>query len=143
MSLPRSLSPSPSLVRGCVALAVPAAVLTGCAAGPEERLEETAEALQAPASAAPGTPPAAEQCADLPASATGAYTVLDAGTATVRQDGDRVTVVEHRGANGWITQVDETTPVDVEVNFRRGFEVLQLEVERTVSGVSARVCGEN
>lgn len=135
-------------------IAVCALSLVGCADGdddapapitPEESPADTPrETPTTPPPAtgggdAAGVPPPGS-CADLPEAADGRYTVGDAGTAVVRRDGDRLVVEEVAPSSGWTYDVTEHGDDEVEVDFRRGGEERELEVEIDDGRVEVQLC---
>lgn len=97
-----------------------------------------------PTGGAAGPPlPPPGSCVDLPEAADGRYTVGDAGTAVVRRDGDRLVVDEVVPSSGWTHRVTEHGDDEIEIDFRRGGEELELEVEIDDGRVEVDVCVED
>ena len=84
--------------------------------------------------------PGSEECSVLPTDDDD-FAVGDAGTVTVRREGDRLVLGEVRPAEGWQHEVTSEQADEVEVEFTRGTEELDLDVEIEDGGVlEAEVC---
>jgi hypothetical protein len=105
--------------------------------------EEAAVPGADPTSSA-GDVPADGECQALPTDADGDYAVGDAGSATVRLEGDRLVLDGVSPAEGWQHTVDSETATEVEVEFTREASVLDLEVEIEDDGLPrAEVCADD
>lgn len=104
-----------------------------------------ASAAVPPGAPAPaGGRPAPGSCVDIPEAPDGRYTVADAGTAVVTREGDRLVLGEVTPAEGWTHSVDDRDDDDeVEVEFRRGADELDLEVEIDDGRVEAEICADD
>jgi hypothetical protein len=59
----------------------------------------------------------------------GTYQVGDAGEVEFDWDGERLTLIEVRPAEGWDYQIDDEESDEIEIDFRRGFDEVEFEVE--------------
>jgi hypothetical protein len=154
MSLPR-----PALALG-FSLAL---LLAGCNGGDDEAAPEpapeTAPTLppapdQIPAedpdapeegAAAPDGPvrPAQGSCVDLPEAPDGFYRVFEAGSAVVTRDGDQLVLGEITPSEGWEARVDDQDDDEIEIEFFRGNEELDLEIEIDDGRVEVEVCADD
>jgi hypothetical protein len=126
--------------------AVPGAVfalaLVGCGGGEPSApapQQQPAEPTSAPQAAATDRP-ARGTCLLVQAGAGDQYTVADAGTAVVGREGDRLVLGQVSPAAGWTHEVTDQEADEVEVEFRRGGEEVDLEVEIDDGRVEAEVC---
>lgn len=104
--------------------------------------EEAAVPGVDPTSAA--SAPADGECQALPTDDDGDYTVADAGSATVRLEGESLVLDGVSPAEGWQHTVDSETATEVEVEFTRDDVVLDLEVEIDDDGLPrAEVCADD
>ncbi|HSK61081.1 MAG TPA: hypothetical protein VK935_18720 [Actinomycetospora sp.] len=144
------------LSRNALGAAATALILAGCSTGSAgtDVSELSGIHASAPApSASPHGPAVAgaggglslapDQCVDLPEAQDGVYRVGEAGTATVVREGNRLVLVEHRAADGWVSRVDDLERDEVEIDFRRGGEVLDLEVELDDGRVEVEICADD
>ena len=98
----------------------------------------------ADATAAPGDAPADGECQSLPTDADGDYAVADAGSATIRLEGDSLVLDGVTPAEGWEHTVDSEEPTEVEIEFTRDDQVLDLEVEIGDDGLpEVEVCADD
>lgn len=87
--------------------------------------------------------PAPGTCSDLAEAADGVYRVADAGEAEVRREGDQLVVGEVRPAEGWTHEVVEAEQHEVEIEFRRGGEEVDLEIEIDDGRLTADLCSDD
>jgi hypothetical protein len=87
--------------------------------------------------------PGPDQCVDISVPRNGEYTVYDAGTAVVRREGNRLVPGQVRAANGWTAEITDRDNDEVEIEFRRGFRELDLEVELVDGRVKAEICNDD
>jgi hypothetical protein len=80
---------------------------------------------------------------ELPEARDGVYRAGEAGTATAVREGNRLVLVEHRAADGWVSRVDDVERDEVEIDFRRGGEAIDLEVELDDGRIDVEICGDD
>ncbi|MGV0838310.1 hypothetical protein [Mycolicibacterium thermoresistibile] len=102
--------------------------------------------------APPGTPaqadgaparPARDQCVRIDPAPDGRYQVFDAGTAVVTFADGRLTLESVTPAEGWTHQVDDQEPDEVEIEFRRDAEQLDLELEVDDGRLEVKICNDD
>ncbi|MGV0792132.1 hypothetical protein [Mycolicibacterium sp. XJ1819] len=86
--------------------------------------------------------PGLDQCVRLAPTADGRYQIYDAGTAVVVFADGRLTLESVTPADGWTHRVDDQRPDEVEIEFRRGAEELDLEVEIDDGRLEVTVCND-
>ncbi|WP_193047588.1 hypothetical protein [Mycolicibacterium baixiangningiae] len=146
--------------------AVAALVLSGCGSGGGSSPETVTETVSAPPAASqdttppgtappgttppgttpPGTAPARPavgQCVRLEPAPDGRYQVFDAGSAQVTYADGRLTVGPVTPAEGWTHEVADQEPAEVEIDFRRGAENLDLEIDVDRDRLEVKVCNDN
>ncbi|WP_197377585.1 hypothetical protein [Mycolicibacterium baixiangningiae] len=136
--------------------AVAALVLSGCGSGGGSSPETVTETVSAPPAASqdtappgttpPGTAPARPavgQCVRLEPAPDGRYQVFDAGSAQVTYADGRLTVGPVTPAEGWTQEVADQEPAEVEIDFRRGAENLDLEIDVDRDRLEVKVCNDN
>jgi hypothetical protein len=88
-------------------------------------------------------PSRVEGCVNLPESPDGIYPVSDAGEVELAVDGDTLSLVEARPADGWTATGDaEDDSSEVEVTFRAGDREVELEAELDDGVLEVEVCDE-
>ena len=135
MHLPRTAS-RVGLAAGLVTATMGVALVTGL--GPAPALSEVSSHRQQDDSSTTST-----TAATLPAAAPGAGTrVVDAagaGTVTVSDAGGQLALVSAVPADGWSVEVEQPAGREVEVDFRRGTQRVQVDVELEDGAVRERV----
>jgi hypothetical protein len=101
-----------------------------------EAPQEGAAAPDGPVRPAPGS------CVDLPEAPDGFYRVFEAGSAVVTREGDRLVLGAIAPAEGWEARVDDQDDDEIEIEFFRGDEELDLEVEIDDGRVEVEVCAD-
>jgi hypothetical protein len=123
-----------------------ALALSGCGGDePAATAPQQQPAAPPPAPQAPTGRPAPGTCVLVQAGAGDQYTVADAGTAVAGREGDRLVLGQVSPAPGWTHEVTDQEVTDqeddeVEIEFRRGGEEVDLEVEIDDGRVEAEVC---
>ena len=103
-----------------------------------------AEPVESPQQAAPGPArPAFDQCVAIEPAPDGRYQVFDAGSAEVTFADGRLTLVSVTPAEGWTYEVDDQEPDEVEIEFRRGGEELDLELEIDDGRLEVDICNDD
>lgn len=98
----------------------------------------------APAQAdGPPARPARDQCVRIDPAPDGRYQVFDAGSAVVTFADNRLTLETVTPAEGWTHQVDDEEPDEVEIEFRRGDEQLDLELEVDDGRLEVKICNDD
>src|SRR5690606_40349133 len=94
---------------------------------------------------ADGTPmrPARDQCVRIDPAPDGRYQVFEAGSAVVTFADGRLTVESVTPAEGWTHQVDEREPGEVEIEFRRDAEQLDLELDVDDGRLEVKICNDD
>jgi hypothetical protein len=116
------------------ALATAAILLVGgCSAGSSDGASD--------GDAAPVPSPSGDACTVLSADpADGVYTVGDAGTVTVRHDGDRLVLDGVQAAEGWTSEVTGQSDTEVEVELVSPGQEIDFDVEIEDGVVEAEYC---
>ncbi|WP_326546708.1 hypothetical protein QGN32_00225 [Mycolicibacterium sp. ND9-15] len=148
------------------AIAAGALVLSACGSGDETQSTVTVtEPAATTASLAPATPPPAgqtaptvtapqtgtavparperHQCVRLEPVPDGRYQVFDAGSAVVTFADGRLTLESVTPAEGWTHQVDDEEADEVEIEFRRGADELDLELEIDNGRLEVKICNDD
>jgi hypothetical protein len=104
-----------------------------------------ADAPVAPAQDAPQMParPALNQCVAVDPAPDGRYQVFDAGSAVVTFADGRLTIESVTPAEGWTHRVDDQEPDEVEIEFQRGAEQLDLELEVDDGRLEVDICNDD
>lgn len=97
----------------------------------------------APPTAGAPARPALDDCVRVDPAPDGRYQVFDAGTAVVIFADNRLTVESVAPAEGWTHRVDDHRPDEVEIEFRRGAEELDLEVEIDDGRLEVTICNDH
>lgn len=100
------------------------------------------DAGQTATEAAPARP-ARDQCVRIDPAPDGRYQVFDAGSAVVTFADGRLTLESVTPAEGWTHQVDDQEPDEVEIEFRRDAEELDLELEVDDGRLEVKICNDD
>ncbi|MBX9244041.1 hypothetical protein ICW40_04360 [Actinotalea ferrariae] len=152
-------------MRTLAALITGLILLTGCTTAPEEvelgdgiaptvddddqptPLPDGSDDAQASPSASAvaggGASPAPGACVDVPASEDGVYTVAEAGTVTVTASEGALTLGAVQPFAGWAYEVSTEEPTEVEVEFSKAVDQVDLEVEIEDGAPVVRVCADD
>lgn len=88
--------------------------------------------------------PALDACVLVPVPGDGVYTVYEAGTAVITHTDGRLSLGNVQAAEGWTARVDDQSGEEVEIDFRRDGEVLDLQVEIEDGGVvEPNICADD
>lgn len=87
--------------------------------------------------------PGTDACVTIPEANDGRYRVYEAGTVVVLHSGDRLELSRVRAASGWKTEVDAQDDDEVKVEFRKGRQQLDLEIEIDDGEFTATICNED
>ncbi|OLT43992.1 hypothetical protein BJF85_20855 [Saccharomonospora sp. CUA-673] len=87
--------------------------------------------------------PAYDDCVDVPPQPSGEYQVYEAGTAQVVREGNRLVLRGVQPSEGWRQSVDSRDRDEVEIEFRKGREQLDLEVELDDGRVEVQICNDD
>lgn len=136
---PTSSAAAPTTTAAASSSGVGAATSTSAATTPTST--PGTPASPAPSSAATdGGAPAQGQCLDVPPGPSDRYEVPGVGSAVVTLADGRLTLGEIITEGGYASRVDSSSGEEVEVEFRNGAAVQDLEVELDDGIVQGRVC---
>lgn len=153
-------------MRALAALVTGLILLTGCTTAPEEvelgdgiaptvdddddqptPLPDGSDDVQASPSATAvaggGASPAPGACVDVPATDDGVYTVAESGTVTVTASEGALTLGAVEPFAGWAYEVSTEEPTEVEVEFSKAAEQVDLEVEIEDGAPVVQVCADD
>jgi hypothetical protein len=147
----------PNRLMMSAALAGGALVLTACGSDAEPEPQTVTETTAAPAATAPAVEPVApaqdapqmpgrpalNQCVAVDPAPDGRYQVFDAGSAVVTFADGRLTLESVTPAEGWTHRVDDQEPDEVEIEFQRAAEELDLELEVDDGRLEVTICNDD